>query len=161
MYCNLRGKGLCFIKFKCELKFSVVFISHKIILALLKIMTYSLFKTGSYGLCLLLIDLISLLCLCSVHSYNQSDNPQIYKLSRYRNTMQCIAHAMAKISCKNIDRDRTRTCNPRLRKPMPSPLGHTAVVAWKYFLRVADLKQVAIPIALHWLFLYPKVGWNN
>ena len=29
---------------------------------------------------------------------------------------------------KNVDRDRTRTCNPRLRKPMPSPLGHTAAV---------------------------------
>ena len=27
---------------------------------------------------------------------------------------------------KCIDRDRTRTCNPRLRKPMPSSLGHTA-----------------------------------
>ena len=27
---------------------------------------------------------------------------------------------------KNIGRDRTRTCNPQLRKLMPYPLGHTA-----------------------------------
>ncbi len=26
------------------------------------------------------------------------------------------------------DRDRTRTCNPRIRSPMPYPLGHTTVV---------------------------------
>ena len=28
---------------------------------------------------------------------------------------------------KNIDRDRTRTCNPQLRKLMPYPLGHTTL----------------------------------
>ena len=27
---------------------------------------------------------------------------------------------------KNIDRDRTRTCNPQIRSLMPYPLGHTA-----------------------------------
>ena len=32
---------------------------------------------------------------------------------------------------KKFDRDRTRTCNPRLRKPMPSPLGHTAAVIYQ------------------------------
>ena len=29
---------------------------------------------------------------------------------------------------KNIDRDRTRTCNLRIRSPTPYPLGHTVLL---------------------------------
>ena len=50
-------------------------------------------------------------------------------------TGSCKTRGRSKIS----DRDRTRTCNPRLRKPMPYPLGHTATDRSSYVHRAADL----------------------
>ena len=35
-------------------------------------------------------------------------------------------HKVRKTKKRNLDRDRTRTCNPQIRSLMPYPLGHTA-----------------------------------
>lgn len=38
----------------------------------------------------------------------------------------CVPFAARRLyQCSLDDRDRTRTCNPRIRSPMPYPLGHT------------------------------------
>ena len=36
-------------------------------------------------------------------------------------------HKVRKTKKRNLDRDRTRTCNPQIRSLMPYPLGHTTL----------------------------------
>ena len=46
-----------------------------------------------------------------------------------------------KVQQKEIDRDRTRTCNPQIRSLVPYPLGHTVFGCWK---RWVELSHAAL-----------------
>ena len=66
-------------------------------------------------------------------------------------------HCLGKILVKYFDRDRSRTCNPRIRSTVPYPLGHTILVIhksreFKIELQAAtvDYGEIAILFSLVW-----------